>query len=44
MLQHEQVGDQPAKRTYEAPKIEVMDQKEVLAAFQITSAAMSWWG
>lgn len=29
---------------YEAPAIKVMDESEVLAAFQITSAGASWWG
>ncbi|MGE3525913.1 MAG: hypothetical protein AB7I33_08325 [Gemmatimonadales bacterium] len=29
---------------YEPPRITVMDQKQVLEAFQITSAAVSWWG
>ena len=28
---------------YEPPRITVMDQKEVLTAFQITSAAPTWW-
>jgi len=30
--------------TYVAPKITVMDEAEVLKSFQITSAAVSWWG
>jgi hypothetical protein len=29
---------------YVAPKIVVMDEAEVLKSFQITSAAVSWWG
>lgn len=29
---------------YEPPRITPMDQKQVLEAFQITSAAISWWG
>ena len=28
---------------YETPKITVMDEQEVLKAFQITSAGISWW-
>ncbi len=28
---------------YETPKITVMDEKDVLQAFQITSAGSSWW-
>ncbi len=33
----------PALPQYEPPRITVMDQKEVLTAFQITSAAPTWW-
>jgi hypothetical protein len=33
-----------AKRPYRAPEIMVMDEKEVLKIFQITSAGISWWG
>ena len=29
---------------YESPKIRVMDEKEVLQVFQITSAGATWWG
>lgn len=36
--------DQPVSRAYEAPQVTVMDEKEVLKAFQITSAGTSWWG
>jgi len=32
------------RRPYQAPAIKVMDEDEVLKAFQITSAGMSWWG
>ena len=28
---------------YVAPKIEVMDEEQVLKTFQITSAAVTWW-
>ena len=31
-------------RPYEAPRAQVMDEKEVLKVFQITSASVSWWG
>ena len=31
-------------RPYEAPSIRVMDEQEVLSAFQVTVAAASWWG
>lgn len=30
-------------RAYEAPKVTVMSETEVLRAFQITSAGISWW-
>ena len=33
-----------ARRPYEAPELKVMDEKEVLKVFQITSAGISWWG
>lgn len=33
-----------AGRTYETPEVKVMDEKEVLKLFQITSAGVSWWG
>lgn len=29
---------------YVAPKVTVMNEAEVLKSFQITSAAVSWWG
>jgi hypothetical protein len=28
---------------YEPPKIVIMDEQEVLKAFQVTSAGVSWW-
>lgn len=33
-------SDRPA---YEAPMVTVMDETEVLKAFQFTSAATTWW-
>jgi hypothetical protein len=33
-------ADRPA---YEAPRVTVMDETEVLKVFQFTSAAVSWW-
>jgi hypothetical protein len=33
-----------SRRPYEAPQVTVMDEKEVLKVFQITSAGTSWWG
>lgn len=34
------VSDRPA---YEPPRVTVMDEAEVLKAFQFTSAAITWW-
>jgi hypothetical protein len=28
---------------YQKPSIRVMDEKEVLSAFQVTVAGVSWW-
>ena len=36
--------DDTALRPYEAPSIRVMDEQEVLSAFQVTVAAITWWG
>ncbi|MEO8635452.1 MAG: hypothetical protein ABI587_09280 [Gemmatimonadales bacterium] len=36
-------ANEPAKRPYEAPEVMVMDEKEVLKVFQVTSAGVSWW-
>jgi hypothetical protein len=34
----------PASRpAYEPPRLTVMDETEVLRAFQFTSASYSWW-
>jgi len=35
---------QPTRRPYTAPQMMVMDEKEVLKVFQITSAGVTWWG
>jgi hypothetical protein len=32
-----------SKRKYQKPVVKVMDESEMLAAFQITSAGASWW-
>lgn len=29
---------------YQAPKVTVMNEADVLKTFQITSAAATWWG
>jgi hypothetical protein len=33
----------PRRRPYQRPSIKVLDESEVLASFQITSAFGSWW-
>ncbi|MGH7702512.1 MAG: hypothetical protein ACREMO_05430 [Gemmatimonadales bacterium] len=33
----------PQSQEYESPRITVMDEKEVLQVFQITSAGSTWW-
>jgi hypothetical protein len=38
---------QPAKAAlppYQKPNIQTMDEKEVLSAFQVTVAGVTWWG
>lgn len=37
------VNSQTPMRAYAAPSIRVMDEQEVLSAFQVTVAATSWW-
>ena len=37
------VNLQTPVRPYAAPSIRVMDEQEVLSAFQVTVAATSWW-
>lgn len=41
---HRESEGQPTRRPYAAPQLMVMDEKEVLKVFQITSAGTSWWG
>ena len=31
------------RRPYTKPEVMVMDEKEVLKVFQVTSAGVSWW-
>ncbi len=31
------------KPKYEPPKLQVMDESEILAAFQVHVAAATWW-
>ena len=33
-----------SRTPYVRPTIRVMDEKEVLDAFQVTVAALTWWG
>ena len=35
---------QGGKKPYESPKVVVVDEKEMLKVFQVTSAGASWWG
>jgi hypothetical protein len=32
-----------ARPVYQAPRIRVLDEKDVLSAFQVTVAGISWW-
>jgi hypothetical protein len=36
-------GDRSQLPGYQKPSIRVMDEKEVLSAFQVTVAGISWW-
>ena len=36
-------GQQSKLPDYEKPSIRMMDEKEVLSAFQVTVAATTWW-
>jgi hypothetical protein len=36
-------SESTALPTYEKPTIRVMDEKDVLSAFQVTVASMTWW-
>jgi hypothetical protein len=38
-----QSGETTAMPAYQKPTIRVMDEKEVLSAFQVTVAAITWW-
>ena len=41
--QNTQLGDSSETRAYQKPSIRVMDEKEVLSAFQVTVAGTTWW-
>ena len=38
-----QTGERSELPAYQKPSIRVMDEKEVLSAFQVTVAAVTWW-
>lgn len=38
-----QPGEGSELPAYQKPSIRVMDEKEVLSAFQVTVAAITWW-
>ena len=38
-----QVGERSELSAYQKPSIRVMDEKEVLSAFQVTVAGITWW-
>ena len=46
-MDNKQVSGSSAKgaerRPYAKPEVMVMDEKEVLKVFQVTSAGVSWW-
>jgi hypothetical protein len=38
-----EAADRESKPLYQRPAIRVLEEKDVLAAFQVTVAAASWW-
>jgi hypothetical protein len=38
-----QSGERSELPAYQKPSIRVMDEKEILSAFQVTVAAITWW-
>lgn len=42
-ISHSEQESQDGKQPYEAPKVVVVDEKDMLKMFQITSAGISWW-
>jgi hypothetical protein len=38
-----QLGDRSELPAYQKPTIRIMDEKEVLSAFQVTVAGTTWW-
>jgi len=43
-MAEQKMQTESTRRRYVAPAVKVMDEAEVLKAFQITSAGASWWG
>jgi hypothetical protein len=41
--QENQLGERGNLPAYQKPTIRMMDEKEVLSAFQVTVAATTWW-
>lgn len=43
--EHDDVEEPAAQRrpAYEPPRITTLNQDEVLAAFQVTNASITWW-
>jgi hypothetical protein len=39
----DQLGQRGALPDYQKPSIRMMDEKEVLSAFQVTVAGTTWW-
>ena len=38
------INNGESRPAYEAPKLTVMSEADLLKSFQITSAAATWWG
>jgi hypothetical protein len=41
--EHRGPGKADPRPTYHRPELRVMDESEILKAFQITSAGVTWW-
>jgi hypothetical protein len=38
-----ETSDRDARPVYERPSIRVLDEKDVLSAFQVTVSGITWW-
>jgi hypothetical protein len=38
-----ELTDRDERPAYQTPAIRVLEEKDVLSAFQVTVAAMTWW-